>query len=83
MKSRVSLISGFAWAAICSGLAFEKPNLGLIMCDDMGFSDIGCYGGEIDAPSGRHWPTHGLAALCRTGVQVKSEFNRKLFIDRI
>ena len=28
----------------------ERPNIVLIMADDMGFSDIGCYGGEIRTP---------------------------------
>ena len=28
-----------------------KPNIVLIMADDMGFSDIGCYGGEINTPN--------------------------------
>ncbi len=28
----------------------EAPNIVLIMCDDMGFSDIGCYGGEVETP---------------------------------
>ncbi|MGC6430187.1 MAG: arylsulfatase [Jejuia sp.] len=28
-----------------------KPNIVLIMCDDMGFSDLGCYGGEIETPN--------------------------------
>lgn len=28
-----------------------RPNVLLIMCDDMGFSDIGCYGGEVDTPN--------------------------------
>jgi len=28
-----------------------KPNIIVIMCDDMGFSDIGCYGGEIETPN--------------------------------
>ena len=27
-----------------------RPNVVLIMCDDMGFSDLGCYGGEIRTP---------------------------------
>ena len=29
----------------------ERPNILLIMADDMGWSDIGCYGGEIDTPN--------------------------------
>ena len=28
-----------------------RPNIVLIMADDMGFSDIGCYGGEISTPN--------------------------------
>lgn len=29
----------------------RRPNILLIMADDMGFSDIGCYGGEIQTPN--------------------------------
>lgn len=29
----------------------EKPNILLILVDDMGYSDIGCYGGEINTPN--------------------------------
>ncbi len=28
----------------------QRPNVLLIMADDMGFSDLGCYGSEIDTP---------------------------------
>jgi len=29
----------------------QKPNILLILVDDMGFSDIGCYGGEVHTPN--------------------------------
>ena len=29
----------------------SRPNIILIMCDDMGWSDIGCYGGEVQTPN--------------------------------
>ena len=38
----------------------RKPNIVLIMSDDMGFSDIGCYGGEIHTPTLDHLAAGGL-----------------------
>lgn len=29
----------------------KKPNVVIILVDDMGYSDIGCYGGEISTPN--------------------------------
>lgn len=29
----------------------KKPNVLLIMADDLGYSDLGCYGGEINTPN--------------------------------
>lgn len=29
----------------------KQPNIVLILCDDMGFSDLGCYGSEISTPN--------------------------------
>ena len=37
-----------------------RPNIILIMADDMGFSDIGCYGGEIQTPNLDQLAEHGL-----------------------
>lgn len=31
--------------------ARERPNILLILTDDMGFSDLGCFGGEIETPN--------------------------------
>ncbi len=45
----------------------NRPNLVLIMVDDMGFSDIGCYGGEI--------PTPNLDQLATDGVKFSQFYN--------
>ena len=42
--------------------AAEKPNIVVILSDDMGFSDLGCYGGEIRTPN--------LDALAAGGAAV-------------
>jgi arylsulfatase A-like enzyme len=43
-----------ALSASVAGLAVprnRRPNILLIVADDLGFSDLGCYGGEIDTPN--------------------------------
>lgn len=37
-----------------------RPNIVLILCDDSGFSDLGCYGGEIDTPNLDRLANEGL-----------------------
>jgi len=44
-----------------------RPNILIIMSDDMGFSDIGCYGGEIDTPN--------LDSLAAKGLRFTQFYN--------
>ncbi len=37
-----------------------RPNVVLIMADDMGYSDLGCYGGEIETPNLDRLAANGL-----------------------
>lgn len=45
----------------------RKPNVVLILADDLGFSDIGCYGGDIETPN--------LDRLAANGVRLTNFSN--------
>ncbi len=47
--------------------AESSPNIVVILTDDMGFSDLGCYGGEINTPN--------LDALATNGVRFTQFYN--------
>ncbi|MEM9280543.1 MAG: arylsulfatase [Verrucomicrobiota bacterium] len=49
------------------GLHANQPNIVLIMSDDMGYSDLGSYGGEIDTPV--------LDRLARNGLRFTQFYN--------
>jgi arylsulfatase len=38
----------------------SKPNIIFILVDDMGYSDIGCYGGEVQTPNLDHLAEQGI-----------------------
>lgn len=44
-----------------------KPNIIIILADDLGFSDLGCYGGEIATPN--------LDQLAAKGVRFRQFYN--------
>ncbi|MCH8042386.1 MAG: arylsulfatase [Planctomycetes bacterium] len=64
-----TLTLGLASSPDCRAAEKEKsaPNIVLIMSDDMGFSDIGCYGGEINTPN--------LNRLARGGLRFTQFYN--------
>ena len=46
------LLLGLPLLFLAAFLHAEKPpNILLVMVEDMGWSDLGCYGGEIDTPN--------------------------------
>lgn len=45
----------------------ERPNIVIIMADDLGFSDLGCYGGEIHTPA--------IDSLAMNGLRFTSFYN--------
>ena len=47
--------------------AVERPNIILMMSDDMGYSDIGCYGSEIETPH--------LDGLAKNGLRFTQFYN--------
>ena len=50
-----------------NGLRAAPPNIVIVMVDDMGFSDIGCYGGEIRTPH--------LDRLAADGLRFRQFYN--------
>ena len=69
------MISRFWFALILAGISGSlaaatpaaKPNILIIFADDLGFSDLGCYGGEIATPN--------LDALARGGLRFSQFYN--------
>jgi arylsulfatase A-like enzyme len=45
----------------------KRPNIVLILNDDMGYSDLGCYGGEVQTPT--------LDRLARDGLRFSQFYN--------
>ncbi|TDQ07500.1 arylsulfatase [Pedobacter metabolipauper] len=82
MKFEIKRLIGFSIAAgiLLAGYSFRSanavntkpvlekaPNILIIMADDMGYSDIGCYGSEIATPN--------LDQLAASGIRFRQFYN--------
>lgn len=56
--------------AVACSTAEEPPNVVIIMADDMGYSDIGCFGGEIQTPN--------LNRLAEGGLRFTSFYSENM-----
>jgi arylsulfatase A-like enzyme len=45
------LVSPAIFAQRDNAASVDRPNIVVILTDDMGFSDLGCFGGEIETPN--------------------------------
>src|SRR5262249_23148839 len=69
MRSTTTLLAfvigclGPAWTAV----AADRPNIVVVLVDDLGFSDIGPYGAEV--------PTPNLDRLASRGVRFTQAYN--------
>ncbi len=46
-----------------ASFAADRPNIIVVLADDLGYSDLSCYGGEI--------PTPHIDALAKGGVRFR------------
>ena len=61
------LISIFSGENVSEDKKEEQPNIIIILADDLGYSDIGCMGGEIETPN--------LDALAKYGLLFTHCYN--------
>lgn len=54
------LAAGGAVVPAAGKKADKRPNIIVVLVDDMGYSDLGCYGGEIQTPNLDHLASEGV-----------------------
>jgi arylsulfatase A-like enzyme len=63
----IPLLSNDVFAMTDTLSHHSRPNIVLIMADDLGFSDLGCYGGEVETPQ--------LDELAKKGLRYRQFYN--------
>lgn len=67
MSKFCGLVVLLSWVSSAWAAADDRPNFVIILCDDLGWSDVGCYGGEIETPH--------IDALAAGGVRFTQAYN--------
>ena len=67
MKISVAVLISVSCLCQLSFAQESRPNIVLVMVDDMGWSNIGCYGGMIETPN--------LDRLAANGVRFNQFYN--------
>jgi arylsulfatase A-like enzyme len=67
MKNRILISWILFFVSAVASFSVERPNIVLILADDMGYSDLGCYGGEIKTPN--------LDSLAKNGIRYTQAYN--------
>ena len=63
----IALTGCLSAAGAAEKVSAQRPNIVIIMADDMGYSDIGCYGSEISTPN--------IDRLAASGLRFKNFYN--------
>src|SRR6185436_12997445 len=64
----VLLVSfGVGATSVLAADATPRPNILILFADDLGYSDLGCYGGEIATPN--------LDGLAKNGLRFTQFYN--------
>jgi arylsulfatase A-like enzyme len=65
---RLLAVLAITWFGCCaSARCADRPNILVVLADDLGYSDLGCYGGEINTPN--------IDSLARHGVRFTQMYN--------
>lgn len=67
MRRLISPLLLFLMLSVFQARAADRPNVLVILTDDLGYSDIGCYGGEIATPH--------LDSLAANGLRFSQFYN--------
>ncbi len=70
-KSKITYVSftalAFATQMVYAKTTDDRPNIIVVLVDDMGYSDLGCYGGDVQTPN--------IDKLAAEGVRFTSFYN--------